>query len=160
MAASKLRPPQLPGRWGGALGGHGGQESDAPKQQGLTFQKALRAGKQWHPPTTPPHPHLGASLDAFIGGETGVRAKGSVGQKDAGPPAVSWGCLIYRPFLKPTKQGVALLAAKEPHPVSKAELTHPLLPAVFLRTLWPSRTSRELQTQAGLGLSHSRLGAQ
>lgn len=120
------------GRWGPGVG--------CPKQQDLTFQKALRAGRQWHPQPTLPHPHLGASPDAFIDGKTGVRAQGSVGQKDAGPPAVSWGCLIYRPFLKPTKQGDAPLAAKDPHPVFKTELTHPLLPAVFLRTLWPSGT--------------------
>ena len=61
-----------------------------------------------------------------------------MGQKDAGPPAISWGYLVYRPFLKPTKQGGAPLAAKELHPVFKTELTHPLLPAVSLRTLRPS----------------------
>lgn len=59
-------------------------------------------------------------------GKTGVRAQGSVGQEDAGPPAFSWGCLIYRPFLKPTKQGDAHWQLRTLTQSSRLTHTHPL----------------------------------
>lgn len=107
MAASKLSLLGHLRGWGSVQEG-GGQESDAPEQQGLKTRTSRRlfqrAGRQQHA-LTPASP-LSQSRLLHGWGDRGLGSgfRGAAVTQALTP--ISWGCLVYRPFLKSPTQSV------------------------------------------------------